>query len=98
MRTTISQVVGGKLYDVKTAVLVASNEYWDGHSWERQGRNKHLYKTSKGAFFVVFSTLYQGEKNYIEPVNFDEARRLYEELSEDQMDYFEAFGIEPEEA
>ena len=27
-----------------------------------------------------------------------DARRLYEELSEDQMDYFEAFGIEPEEA
>ena len=94
----MSQIVGGKKYNTEKATLVASNEYWDGRNWERRGRNKHLYKTPKGAFFVLYSSLNAGERNYIEPVGEDEAKWLYEILPEHGISYEEAFGEDPEEA
>ena len=41
----MEQMVNGLIYDTEKAARVASNEYWDGHNWDRDGRNTYLYKT-----------------------------------------------------
>jgi len=86
----------GKLYDTETADLVAHDRYWDGRNYERDGRNIFLYKTKKGNFFLHRTTLWQGERDSIEPVSESEAKYWYEELPEHEMEYAEAFGEEPE--
>lgn len=92
------QVVNGKLYDTEKAQLVAHDRYWDGHNWDRHGRNTYLYKTAKGNFFLHHTTLWQGERDYIEPVSKEEAKYWYEQLPEHELEYEEAFGEAPEEA
>lgn len=94
----MKQIVNGKLYNTDTAEVVASDRYWDGHNLERSGRNTHLYKTKKGAFFVVHETSWQSERNYIEPVSMVKAKDYYEVLPEHVLEYGEVFGEEPEEA
>lgn len=97
MRTELTQIVDGKRYSTKTAQVVASDEYWDGHNHERHGHNSHLYKSPKGAFFVVHSTQWQGELDSLQLLSVEEAKEMYEKLPEHEMTYSEAFGVEPEE-
>jgi len=94
----MKQIINGKQYNTETAILVASNNYWDGHNWERGGRNTFLYKTKKGNFFLYYATLWQGERDYIEPISTNEAKYYYENLPEHPIKYKEVFGVEPEEA
>jgi hypothetical protein len=94
----MKQIINGKVYDTKTAALVASNRYWDGSNWERNGRNTYLYKTAKGNYFVKHTTCWQGERDYLEAVSVEEAKELYERLPEREMEYKDAFGVDPEEA
>jgi hypothetical protein len=94
----MKQIVGGKLYDTEKAKLIASNRYWDGHNFERNGRNTFLYKTPKGNFFLHHTTCWQGERDYIEPVSLQRAKEMYEQLPEVEVEYEEAFGTPPEEA
>lgn len=94
----MSRVIAGVRYDTEKAEVIASNEYWDGNNFERGGRNKHLYKTKKGNFFAGYSTQYQGEQDYIEPVSKKEAMQLYEELRKHESSYEAAFDVTPEEA
>jgi hypothetical protein len=94
----MKQIIGGKLYNTETAEPVASDKYWDGHNWDRNGRSIQLYKTPKGAFFMHFETRWQGELDRIETVSESEARKWYEELPKHEMEYVDAFGEEPEEA
>lgn len=94
----MKQIINGKAYDTDKAELVDSDRYWDGSNWERSGRNMFLYKTAKGAFFVHRTTLWQGERESIEPVSEEEAKGWYEMLQEYELDYAEAFGAEPVEA
>ena len=44
----MEQIINGLKYDTEKAARVASNEYWDGHNWDRDGRNTYLYKTPNG--------------------------------------------------
>lgn len=94
----MKQIVGGRLYDTEKAQLVAHNRYWDGSNFERHGRNTFLYKTVKGNFFLYHTTLWQGERDYIEPVSIEEAKEHYEQLPEHELEYEDAFGEPPEEA
>lgn len=41
----MKQVISGIKYDTEKAVIIADDCYWDGHNWERNGRNTFLYKT-----------------------------------------------------
>ncbi|MBS3948389.1 MAG: hypothetical protein KGZ57_08835 [Dethiobacter sp.] len=91
-------VIDGKLYDTDKARMVASDRYWDGSNWERHGRNTMLYKTARGAFFLHRTTQWQGERESIEPLSMEEAKGYYERLPEYELDFAEAFGVEPEEA
>jgi len=94
------RVVDRKRYSVKTATLLASDAYWDGHNWERSGRNTWLYRTPRGRYFTVTRTCWQGERDSLEPVTEDEAIALYEgALSEHALDYEAAFpGVTVEDA
>jgi len=94
----MKQIIEGKLYDTETATLLASDRYWDGHNWERHGRNTYLYRTRKGNFFLHKTTLWQGERDSIQAISEEEARHFYEQLPERAVEYVEAFGTEPEEA
>jgi hypothetical protein len=91
-------IIGGKLYDTDKAILVAHDRYWDGSNFDRHGRNHYLYKTKNGRFFLYRVSCWQGERSYIEPLTEDEAKEWYEELDVHEVDYEEAFGVQPEEA
>ena len=94
----MKQIIDRKVYDTETAQLAASNRYWDGSNWERQGRNTYLYKTAKGNFFAYHTTQWQGESDTITALTVDEAKDLYEDLREHDQDFEAAFGVKPEEA
>ena len=85
------------VYDSDRAVVLASDEYWDGNSWDRNGRNTYLYKTPNGRFFTYGTVALQkgGTLNSLEP---SEARELYGELPDQVVPYEKAFGVVPEEA
>lgn len=91
MRAKIQQIVDGKSYNTETATLIASNEYWDGSNWERGGTNCHLYRTPRGRYFLGYSTCWQGERDHIEPIDIEEAKRMYEQLGEQELDFEDAF-------
>jgi len=96
---SMSRVVNGARYNVATATLIASNEYWDGHNFERSGTNTFLYKTRGGAYFRVDLTQWQGQRDTLEPVTREEAIELYEQhLPEHIVTYEAAFDAIVEEA
>lgn len=94
----MKQIIDRKLYDTDKSKLVASDRYWDGSNFERHGRNTYLYKTQNGRFFAYHTTQWQGERNYIEALNDEQAKSLYEELPDHDLEFAVAFGEEPEEA
>ena len=87
MKVTINR----KTYDTSTAVLLASNRYWDGNNFERGGRNTYLYRTAKGNYFRYTTTMWQGEFDTITPIDAEEAEELYNELREKEVKYKDAF-------
>lgn len=96
----MTRIIDRKRYSTQTATLIASDCYWDGHNWERRGRNTFLYRTPKGAYFVVRLTQWQGERDTLEPITQDTAINLFEhELTEHEVKYSEAFpGVEVQDA
>lgn len=88
----MTRIVDRKRYSTKTATLIAGDDYWDGHNFERQGRNEFLYRTPGGSYFTVTLTCWQGERDSLCPVCLDEAIDLYEHsLPEHYADYNQAF-------
>jgi len=96
----LERVVDGKRYRVATATLLAHDAYWDGHNFERSGRNTYLYRTPRGGYFAAHLTMWQGEQDRLEPLTEDEARELYEgALTEHEVTYEAAFpGVAVEDA
>lgn len=93
------EVIGGKRYSTETAILVASDAYWDGHNYERRGRNVFLYRTKRGAYFAVRLSQWPGEIDHLEPLDEDQAATLWEALPERRMSFEEAFpNVKIEEA
>ncbi|MFH1147459.1 MAG: hypothetical protein V1736_07105 [Pseudomonadota bacterium] len=81
------------------AEVIASDCYWDGHNFERHGRNTYLYKTPKGRYFATYLTMWEGERDHLEPLSVEDAIRLFQDLPEKEMDFEEAFpGSTVEEA
>lgn len=86
------RIIDRRRYDVSTATLLAGDDYWDGHNFERNGRNTFLYRTPKGAYFRVELSQWQGESDDLIPTSLDDAIALYErELSEHYESYDVAF-------
>ena len=93
----MTAVIEGKRYDTETATLLADNVVWDGHNFERNGRNTWLFKSPKGQFFFAHRTMWQGETDHIELCDEREAREFFENQHNDtHVDYAKAFG-EPAE-
>ena len=93
------EVIGGKRYNTETAALIAGDDYWDGHNYERSGRQTFLYMTPKGNYFSTHLTCWEGELDSLEPMSQDEAISLFEDLSEKRMDFEKAFpGVKVEDA
>ena len=89
---TMTRIVNGARYSTETATLLASDVYWDGHNYERAGRNRWLYRTPKGRYFLATRSLWQGEQDTLEPLGEVDARRLYEgALRVHEVDYETAF-------
>lgn len=87
-----TRIINRKKYSTATAELIASDAYWDGHNYERSGRNTFLYKTPRGNYFAVHLTCWQGEQDSIEPLTQDEAIDMFETYcSEHEVSYAEAF-------
>jgi hypothetical protein len=96
----LTEIVDRKKYSTKTATLIAGDDFWDGHNFERQGRQTFLYRTPNGAYFEVNLSQWQGERDTLIPISLDEAINMYEEiLTERRATYAEAFpGVTVEEA
>lgn len=89
---SFERIVNRTRYAVATATLLASDCYWDGSNFERHGRNRFLYRTPNGRYFTLRLTQWQGEQDTLEPVDLEEAIRLYEgPLSEHETEYAAAF-------
>lgn len=91
VQESMSQVIEGKRYSVKGATLLAGDDYWDGHNFERSGTNCFLYRGKGGSYFAVHLTQWEGSRDQIEALTEDEAKDLYESLSEKRVEYEEAF-------
>ena len=85
------KVVNRKRYSVETATLLAGDDYWDGHNFERSGRNTWLYRTPKGAYFTVTYSQWQGESDGLVPLSLDDAISTFEAMREQRVEYNEAF-------
>jgi len=93
------EVIGKKIYDTETAQLIAGDDYWDGHNFERHGRNTFLYRTPKGNYFAVHLTQWEREVDNLQPLSQDEAVQLFENLHEKRVDFSKAFpGVKIDEA
>jgi len=88
----MNQIIGGKIYNTKTAVNLADNQFSDGSNRLSHGRATSLYKTKKGNFFAYHETCWQGEHDTIEPLTIEDAKALFEELSGDPENWPEQFG------
>ena len=90
--TKFERIIGRKRYSVETAECIAGDDYWDGHNFERHGRQTWLYRTPRGAFFTVTRTKWQGEQDDLSPISEGRAIELFEgRLSEHRLEYTEAF-------
>jgi len=67
----MNEVIDRKRYNTETATLLAGNDYWDGHNYERSGRNTFLYRGRGGSYFAVHQTCWQGDQNSVEPLDTD---------------------------
>ena len=87
----MSWVVAGKRYCTDTATLIAHDEYWNGHTWEQDGRNTFLFRTPEGNFFAQHQTLLPGETDKIVPLEISEAISLYQSLHKKEVPFGVAF-------
>jgi len=89
---TMTRIVAQRRYSTATATLLASDAWWDGHNWERSGRQTWLYRTAAGSYFTVTVSQWSGERDVLEPCSIEDAQLLYEgSLSEHEVEYSEAF-------
>lgn len=94
-----NEVIGGKRYKTADSEEIANDAYWDGHNYERRGRNRFLFKTKNGNYFTVTRTQWQGERDTLTPLSQDEAITLWEQLPEHEVSFGEAFpSVQVEDA
>ena len=88
----MTAVINRKRYDAAKADVLADNHYWDGSNFERSGRNTYLLRGhGAGAYFAVHTTLWQGERDRIEPLTTEQAIDLWERLQEQHVAFEDAF-------
>jgi hypothetical protein len=87
------QVIGRTCYKTTGSVEIAND------AWERQGRNQFLFRMKNRKYFLVTQTRRLGEQSALTPLTQDEAIKAWEELSEHNVTFEEAFpGVTVEDA
>jgi hypothetical protein len=76
----LRELIDGILYNTDSAHFIASDRYWDGTSWESEGRNVYLYKTGKGRYFLHLTSVREGEINKIISVTDGQAKSHLKKL------------------
>jgi hypothetical protein len=95
----MKQIIGRTVYDTERATLLAGNDYWDGHNFERDGTNTYLYRGFNGRYFAVYLTQWEDRSDTIKLLSQSEALDMYEDLRETRADFDVAFpGVKLEEA
>ncbi len=87
----VEQVIDGKRYSTKTAVLIAQGDDQKRKDREQRDRNIFLYRTPHGNFFKVHVSQHQSEQTKLEPVSEAEAIGLFELLTDRCVDLEDAF-------
>lgn len=87
----MTRITGGKRYSTLNATLLASDAFFDGRNWERNGRNTFLFRTPRGAYFAQFQTRRPGETDRLEPLDMDAALTLFDTLPEKALAFEDAF-------
>ncbi|MDJ0766246.1 MAG: hypothetical protein QNJ97_24905 [Myxococcota bacterium] len=85
-------VFGVLVYDTDKSTIVATDSYFDGKNWERNGRNTFLYKTPNGRYFKQFLSRRENENSYIQPLELEEAITLYFQLDEEVRELEDKVG------
>lgn len=94
-----TEIIGKKRYSVEKSTLIADDAYWDGHNYERRGRNKFLYMTANKNYFYFLRTQWEKERDGLYPITKEEALNMWDELPEKHVEFDEAFpGVEVEDA
>ena len=65
----VSRIVDGRKYDTETATHVCCGA-------RDVGRQTHLYQTRKGAYFLAYCTIWEGERDAIAPITVAEAKEF----------------------
>lgn len=94
----MKKVINGKSYDTEKAEAIADDHFKDGNNRLSHGRGTTLYKTAKGNYFALYESCWQGEHDTLEPLSKAGAKKLFEDLYDQHVDYEEAFGEAAEEA
>jgi len=87
----MTRIKDGKRYSTLNATLLASDAFFDGRNWERNGRNTFLFRTPRGAYFAQYQTRRPGETDRLEPLDVDAALTLFDTLTEKALAFEEAF-------
>lgn len=87
----MNEVIGGMRYNTAASRVLAGDDWWDGHNFERHGHNTYLFVTKNGRYFAQHLTQWQGERDYLEPLELEAAKQLFEGLPQKRVDYTEAF-------
>lgn len=96
-----TEIVNGKRYSIKSATLIADDAAWNGRSHEVNFRNRFLFLTKNGAFFMLRLTQWQGEEDRIFPLDKAEAKDLLFDLPQKHLSWEQLeqmFGFEIEDA
>ena len=86
----MNDIIGGLKYDIGTAKLLADNEFSDGTNRLYNGRSAALYRTGKGRYFMVNTTIWEGESDHITPLDNEEARTAFESMNNRHETYTDA--------
>lgn len=85
------KVIDGKRYNTAKSTVIADDCYWDGHNFERHGRNTFLLRTPGGNYFQVTRSQWQGEVDKLTPMSQEQAIAEYESMPEQNVPFEEAF-------
>lgn len=74
----MNQIIESKRYDCSTAILLAGDDWWDGHNFERGGHQTFLFRTPKGRYFFQYLSQWQGSQDHLSPCEEGEAQSFFE--------------------
>lgn len=86
-----------RVHTVRSAMLLAGDDYWDGRGWDRKGRNRFVFRTGDGAYLLHLRTIWPHEiDGYSEYICPEEARLEFIRLKNKRVRFDVAFPLPDE--